>query len=108
MNEVTQLAKLQELEITLDETNILHERNGHEGIGSLQQDIDKLRNRIPPGILLRYNKLRSRGLAVAEEHKGTCSGCRLNIPQGDLNRMRNGIMDWVCPNCGRFIVLSNK
>ena len=106
MNTVTQLVELQELEITLTESAILHKNNSHDGVESLRQEVTELRECIPRDMLARYDKLRTRGLAVAKEEKGTCNGCRLNIPKGDLNRMRNGTIDWVCPNCGRFLLLS--
>ncbi len=108
-DQVKQLFKLQDLEIVVDESRILHRQKPEDDRpGNLNARINELRSGVGQGLLKRYDSLRQRGLAVAEEHDGICHGCRLNVPVGDLNRMRKGALDWVCPNCARFLLLSDK
>ena len=104
--DVQQIRELQELEIIAAESRIVHKKDSHTGRDELQTRMLALRKQISADLLTRYDKLRRGGFAVAEEKDGVCSACRLNIPQGDLNRMQNGTMPWVCPNCARFLLLS--
>lgn len=107
-NQVKMLFELQDLEIVVDESRILH-RNHVDGVNpdTLDGRIRQIRTEVSPDLLRRYDLLRKRGLAVAEEHGGICHGCRLNVPVGDLNRMRKGVRDCICPNCARFLMLSD-
>lgn len=102
------LYALQELELILAETRILHqEAPGAPDTTAFEAKLAQARNRISGEHLRRYDLLRrNHQLAVVREKAGTCTGCNLNVPQGDLNRMRRGGMDWVCPNCARFILLA--
>ncbi len=103
---VISLLELQELEIVLAESLILHKTRAPDHGTAIDGSMDRIRERIPEDILKRYDKLRRAGLAVVHEKDGFCSGCRLHVPIGDLHRMRRGAADWVCPNCARFIMLS--
>jgi len=100
------IMELQELEIVGAESRIVHRKESHTGRDELAARVEALRAGVAPHLLKRYDKLRRAGFAVANESDGVCSGCRLNVPQGDLNRMRNGSIPWVCPNCSRFLLLS--
>ncbi len=107
---VKTLGKAQELELVIEESKIIHSdsMDREQNIESLKNEIDQLLSDVPQEQLQRFRKLRSAGLAVVTEDNGICLGCRLNINQGDLNRMRAGATAPMCPNCGRFIILSDK
>ena len=105
---VHSLYALQELELVLAETRILHQQAPEApDTAAFEAKLDQARKRVPKEQLRRYELLRrNHQLAVVREKAGSCTGCNLNVPQGDLNRMRRGEMDWVCPNCARFILLA--
>jgi len=109
MRELAQaLLDLQELEIVRQESTIVHGQDAAAKTADLAPEIQRLQERIPTQTLKRYtNFRRQHGMAVAREVDGVCLGCHLNVPQGDLNRMRREDMEWLCPNCGRFLVLSS-
>ncbi len=109
MRELAQaLLDLQELEIVQQESAIVHGKDAAAKTAELAPEIRSLQTRIPAEILKRFSNFRRQhGTAVAREVDGVCLGCHLNVPQGDLNRMRREDMEWLCPNCGRFLVLSN-
>jgi predicted nucleic acid-binding Zn-ribbon protein len=106
--DIQKMLDLQELEIVAAESRIVHRKSAHAGRDALDGRIGRLRAQIPEDLLKRYDKLRRGGFAVATESDGVCSGCRMNIPKGDLNRMQNGAIPWVCPNCARFLLLSER
>lgn len=108
MRELAQaLLELQDLELVHQESTIVHGKDAAAKTADLAPQIQSLRNRIPAATLKRYtNFRRQHGVAVVRETDGVCLGCHLNVPQGDLNRMRREDMEWLCPNCGRFLVLS--
>ncbi len=103
---VEALLKLQELELVLTESRILHQDSNQAELRSLEDEVRKRRIKIPAEHLRRYDLLRKNGIGAVRETAGVCNGCHLNIPQGDLNRMRRGQMPWVCPNCARFVLLT--
>jgi predicted nucleic acid-binding Zn-ribbon protein len=105
-NIVEKLMKMQELELVVHESEILHKSQEDTGTKTLRKQVDDIATEIPAEPLQRYRKLRSAGLAVVGEEVGICLGCRLNIPRGDLNRMRAGKAPWMCPNCSKFLLLS--
>ena len=100
------LLELQELELVLRESRIVHKQQSPDSVAGVEEKIDGLRKQIPPRHLKRYDVLKRNGPGVARELNGVCSSCRLNVPVGDRNRMRRGDMQWTCPNCGRFLLLS--
>jgi predicted nucleic acid-binding Zn-ribbon protein len=102
------LLALQELDIVLSESQILHRQQTHHGIADVRSKIERLRGELPEAILKRYDQLRASGIAVVKENDGVCGGCRLSVPKGDLNRMYRGAIPWVCPNCGKFLLLQAR
>jgi predicted nucleic acid-binding Zn-ribbon protein len=102
------LSELQELELVLAESAIIHPPSGQDKRREdLQAQCLQVRQTVPEEILKRYDQLRRRGMAVSHEVGGICSCCHLRVPLGDLQRMRNGKMPWVCPNCGLFVLLDH-
>ena len=56
--------------------------------------------------LFTYQELKKRkGLAVAKVEQGICQGCRITLPNTDLQRARGGGMVR-CSSCGRIIFLA--
>jgi len=105
---VQQLHDLQELELVMRETRIVHRDTPPDTARDAQERVDRLRREIPEDVLRRFDALLKTGPAVGNEVEGVCSACRLNVPVGDLNRMRRGVIPCVCPNCGRYLLLSEK
>jgi len=103
---LTALLELQELEIVLEESRIVHGDAAPPAAAAVTARVRELRKRVPQHELKRFDALRRSGPAVVLEHSGTCGGCHLNVPKGDLNRMRRTEADWVCPNCGRYLLLT--
>ncbi len=104
---LTTLLELQELEIVLEESRIVHGDSALASAAVVEQRVKAIRQSVPPGELRRYDGLRRGGAAVVKEHDGSCGGCHLNINRGDRNRMLRMEMAWVCPNCGRYLLVSS-
>lgn len=103
---LTALLELQELEIVLEESHIVHGDSVLPAAVRVEGRVKALRQSVPPGKLRRYDALRRGGPAVVKEHGGSCGGCHLNVPRGDLNRMLRTEADWLCPNCGRYLLVA--
>ncbi len=103
------LMELQECELILHESAILHDRKAaNPEREALETRCRQIRAGISLETLRRYDKLRTVGLGIVREVNGFCNACRLNITIGDLNRMRTGKMTTECPNCGLFLLLSDS
>ena len=105
------MLRLQELELIRDENKILHlEKDpAHQAqIQQMENAIKELTEQVPERWRARYKQLRKskNGIAVAHEFGGVCQQCRMVIPVGVLTQMRTGQNSWICPNCGRFLLLS--
>lgn len=99
--QIQQLYELQELEIVLAEGRIVHGEDAE--MEKLDRQVAALRDRIEPLALARFDRLSQYGMAVVAVRGGMCLGCNITIPVGDLNRMRTGKAEPVCPHCGRFV-----
>jgi len=64
--------------------------------------------RVTPDLLASYERLRAKlgGIGAAHLVGGTCSGCHLQLPAGELHRLRHSAPDSVvyCDQCGRILV----
>jgi predicted nucleic acid-binding Zn-ribbon protein len=101
------LMALQELEIVRQESTIVHGSAADAKMTEIGPKIADLRSRVPSAVLRRFDGYRRQhGAAIVREVDGVCLGCHLGVPVGELNRMRKGEIDWLCPNCGRFLLLS--
>ena len=101
------LLELQDLEIVLEESHIVHGDSALPSADQVEKRVQVLRQSVPPGELRRYAALRRGGPAVVKEQDGTCGGCHLNVNRGDLNRMLRLELEWLCPNCGRYLLVSS-
>lgn len=99
------LVELQELEFVVAESRILHREDSTAQTAKLEGKIALLRESIGKELLTRYDRLRKQGMAVAKVQDGVCGACRLNIPQGELIRMRKAEGVPNCPNCGKFLAI---
>ncbi len=64
--------------------------------------------RLPDALVGRYEKLRARldGIGAARLVHGSCTGCHLELPSAELDRVRHAPADGVltCDQCGRILV----
>ena len=104
-DQIRLLLELQELGITLSESEILHGKQTETE--ELKQRQEDLRSQIDGDSLAKYDRLANLGLAVVEVKGNMCLGCHMSIPAGDLNRMIKNEATPACPNCGRFLNLDN-
>lgn len=104
--DLEQLLEIQDLELILAETRILHLNTPDQEVKRVRQTVADKRQGLNPELLRRYDQLRRNGVAVVREKDGVCGGCRLKVPKGDLRRMQRGAIPWVCPNCSRFLLLT--
>jgi hypothetical protein len=69
---------------------------------------DELAARVAPELAASYETLRAKlgGIGAAHVVGGTCSGCHLQVPAGELHRLRHSAPDSVvyCDQCGRILV----
>jgi uncharacterized protein len=66
---------------------------------------DKLAAEVNPTLLQRYDVIFDRrgGSAVVEVRKGTCMGCRRQIPPQLYNEIQKRLQIHFCPNCQRVL-----
>ena len=77
-------------------------------IAALKEKRAKLTATIEPKDLSLYEELRrsKRGRAVSTVERSTCSGCRIALPLGIVQRARAGRELIYCPSCGRLLYAS--
>ena len=102
MGPLSTLLKIQELEIVLQESAIVHSDKEIE-TGDLQQQIDTLKGTVPENNLKHYEKFKKNGLGIAQEIQGRCKACHMTIPVGNLNRIQSCKDEPICPSCGVYI-----
>ena len=71
----------------------------------MQERAEDIRASVSLDHLARFDRLMKQGLAVVSITSGTCTGCNISIPKGDLNRIASGKLEPVCPHCARFVQL---
>ena len=69
-------------------------------------EIEGIRQRLPTAILKHYDHRISKGKrGAAKIRNGTCGGCHLTLPSGQLADMRReGVALQVCGHCSVFIL----
>ncbi len=78
-----------------------------EGPEAVQKQIAALREQIPPGVLNRHDRLRSREKrSVAEVRNGVCSGCHMRVGIGQVPELIQQEVLHSCDYCGRFLYAS--
>ena len=73
---------------------------------NILQQIHGIRERLPTAILKHYDQRISRGKrGAAKVRNGTCGGCHLSLPIGQLADMRrDDVALQVCGNCSVFLL----
>ena len=97
--------RLQELEITAQELRIMAPLLNPANLPIVEKNIAELLESLPQEMQSRYERLRKDGLASTRAINGTCQNCRMTLTQPLLDRMKNNETEWICPNCGHFIML---
>jgi hypothetical protein len=71
----------------------------------------RLAARVAPELATPYERLRAKlgGIGAAHVVGGACSGCHLQLPAGELHRLRHATPDSVvyCDQCGRILVMTS-
>ena len=102
MGPLSTLLKIQELEMVLKESAIVHSDKDME-TGNLEEQIENLTKDVPEKTLLHYQKIKKNGLGIAQEIQGYCRACHMTIPVGNLNRIQSGKDEPTCPTCSVFL-----
>lgn len=75
---------------------------------AVQADRADVAAQIPADLLALYEKIRADhgGVGAAHLHRGSCQGCRLELPPNELERLRAAAPDAVvrCEECRRILV----
>jgi hypothetical protein len=63
---------------------------------------------IPPDVLRRYERVKSRreGVAIVRAQSGRCSGCHMNIPPQLFNVLLRRDSIEICPSCNRYVYVA--
>jgi uncharacterized protein len=78
-------------------------KTAHIELESKQQQLTAF---IEAGVVSTYQEIRKRkGLAVAKVEQGICQGCRIVLPNSDLQQAKSGGLVR-CSSCGRIIFLA--
>jgi len=105
---VSNLLKIQEYEIILEESEILHKDSSLPDLARIINKIENLRKKVPTNTIRRFDSFRKKtGFGATIENNGFCNACHLRLNQGDINRMFNRKMPWICPFCGRYILIAD-
>lgn len=74
----------------------------------LRRQREGLAARVDQATLSTYQRIREgrQGVAVVSVERGTCSGCRINIPAIEIRRARPGSELVFCQSCGRILFVS--
>lgn len=102
MGPLSTLLKIQELELVLKESAIVHSDKELD-TADLESQISSLKESVPEKYLIHYEKFKKNGLGIAQEIQGRCRACHMTIPVGNLNRIQSGKDDPLCPNCSVYL-----
>ena len=89
-------------QLAIEEASIDHEA------AATRATRDQLAPSVAPELAAAYERLRTKlgGIGAARLVSGACSGCHLQLPAGELDRLRHAPPDAVsyCDQCGRILV----
>ncbi len=69
---------------------------------------DALRQDMAPHAIAAYDKVRERfkaGVAVGELSGAHCTACRIELPNAEVNELRDGPTLTTCPSCSRMLIV---
>jgi mannitol/fructose-specific phosphotransferase system IIA component (Ntr-type) len=96
------LKKLQTIEIKMKKSRGSQRKQLKEQADLIRQELDR-------DLVDRYERLMHRyGFAVAEVDDGVCQGCNINVATGIGSAIEGSNDIYICENCGKFLVASNK
>lgn len=103
-------ASLDEREAALVESLRISAQGLKDELDSLTARREALLERIPEDVAERYRQSCSRhgGIGVAKLAGATCSGCRVELQQAQLDQLRRGPDIAACPVCGRILVVREQ
>jgi predicted nucleic acid-binding Zn-ribbon protein len=104
MGPLSTLLKIQELELVLKESAIVHPDKELD-TKALQNEICKLKQQIPDKFVKNYERVKKNGIGIAQEIQGRCKACHMAIPTGTISRIANGNAEPICPSCRIYIFL---
>lgn len=102
-DELKHLLKLQELEIVLEESQIVHGENHDQDTAKIETKITNLRKKISVKTLSTYDRLRKKGLGIAREVELRCKSCHMPMALSVVNAMKDSVNAPQCPNCNVII-----
>ena len=73
----------------------------------LKEKRNPILKKIPKDVLVKYEELRSKkgGIAVTIMRNGFCTICNLEIPAGDVEKIKDHDKIHKCPICGRMLII---
>ena len=77
-------------------------------INSTIKKRSKWTDQIPPDVLRRYERVKSRreGVAIVRAQNGRCTGCHMNIPPQLFNVLLRRDSIEICPSCNRYVYVA--
>ena len=110
MGPLSTLLKIQDLEIVLKESSIVHNDSESDVEGDtddIQSQIDELKSQVPERQLKHYERVKKNGLGIAQEIQGRCKACHMSIPVGTITNIQSEKSEPICPNCNIYIFLES-
>ena len=101
------LLQIQDCELILKESNIMHGTNHDHDTEDLEAKIAELREKVEDKHLKHYDRMKEKGLGVAKEVNGRCKACHMVINVGDLGRMQKNQAQPICPSCNVYLYLES-
>ncbi len=102
VNRASLLKKLQDIEFK-------KRRASGAQLRELQKKADLIREELDHATLTRFDRLLERyGYAVAEVENGVCQSCNINVATVMSSAIEGSNDIYICENCGKFLVASNK
>lgn len=101
---INHLSQLQELSLIRNEHRTMGD-GAH--LGRLNDSIDTLTNKLPPPTRTQYVRLEKKdAIVLAPVNEGSCSVCGMRLPISQVQAVAQAKELQSCPNCGRFMYMS--
>jgi uncharacterized protein len=98
------LLQLQELMLMRKAQEVVRTGGKPNGIGLLDQKINRVRHKIPGDLLSEFDEMFSDNAdAVTPMADGVCQGCHLEIPRHLAGKISQSREICRCPECRRFL-----
>jgi len=93
----------------LQEIQMKKKKAKKEKLKHLKEQSSLIRQELDEALVDRFDRLMERyGFAVAEVDGGVCQGCNINVATGLGSAIEGSNDIYICENCGKFLVASNK